>query len=133
MGRMPPSQQVLDTYLEKTPWQRAAVSGFVRYLRDIHGVEIYLSKASVGAEKNRRKKLEAELIKLMQEGGQSKEYRRKLLATAISYFHGLSKRAITNVISESVTSSPDGVGVVLTLIGKAYWLPQEIGVAYDRL
>jgi hypothetical protein len=125
MSRMPPDQKVLDSYLEQTPGQRAAVSGFVCYLRDRHSVEIYLPKASAGAEKNRRKKLEAELIKLMQENGQSKEHCRKLFVTAISYFHGLPKRAIAGDASENVAPSADGVGVVLTLNGKAYWLPDE--------
>lgn len=125
MKRMPPDQKVLDAYLKKTPGQRAAASGFVCYLRDRYGVEISLPKASAGAEKNRRKKLEAELIKLMHEGGKSKEYRRKLFATAIAYFHGLPKRAITCDASENVVPSLDGVGVALTLNGKAYWLPDE--------
>lgn len=129
MGITPPDQKVLDAYLEKTPGQRAAASGFVCYLRDKYSVEIYLPNASVGAEKNRKKKLEAELIKLMQVGGESKEYRRKLLATAISYFHGLPKRAITGDDSENVTQSADGEGVVLTLNGRTYWLPQEISAA----
>ncbi len=125
IGVIPPDQKVLDTYLQKTPGQRAAVSGFVCYLRDKYSVEIYLPKASAGAEKNRRRELEAELIKLLQEGDQSKEYRRRLFATAISFFHGLPKRAIVGDTSESVVPSPDGVGVLLTLNGKEYWLPQE--------
>lgn len=128
MGVTPPDQKVLDTYLEKTPGQRAAASGFVCYLRDKYGVEIYLPKASAGAEKNRRKKLEAELIKLMREGDQSNEYRHKLLATAMSFFHGLPKRVITGDASESVAPSPDGVGVVLTQNGNEYWLPEEFRV-----
>lgn len=125
MRRIPPDQKVLDAYMEKTPGQRAAVSGFVCYLRDMHGVEISLPKASAGSEKNRRRKLEVEFIQLMHEGGQSKEYRRKLFATAIAYFHGLPKQSITGDVSENVAPSADGVGVVLTMNGKAYWLPEN--------
>ena len=125
MRRMPPDQKVLDSYLEQTPGQRAAISGFVCYLRDKHGVDIELPKASGGIEKNRRQKLEAELIQLMHEGGQGKEHHRKLFATAIAYFHGLPKRVIAGDVSENVAPSADGVGVVLTMNGKAYWLPDE--------
>jgi hypothetical protein len=126
MGLVPPNQKVLDYYLENTPGQRAAVSGFVCHVRDRLGMAIILPKVSAEAEKNRRRRLETELIKLLQEDGQSKKYRRRLLATAISYFHGLPKRAITGDACESVALSADGAGVVLTLNGEAYWLPQEI-------
>ena len=40
------------------------------YLREKYGVEIYLPKASADPEKNRRKKLEVDLIRLMQEDTQ---------------------------------------------------------------
>ena len=44
MGRMPPDQKALDGFLRQTPGQRAALSGFVKYLREKHGVEMTLPK-----------------------------------------------------------------------------------------
>lgn len=125
MNVMPPDQKVLNAYLGKTPGQRAAVSGFVCYLRGKYRVEIFLPEAGAGAEKNRRRRMEVEFIKLMREGDQSNEYRHKLLVTAMSFFHGLPKRVIAGDASERVAPSPDGVGVVLTQNGHEYWLPEE--------
>ncbi len=79
--RMPPDQTVLDSYLEQSPGQRAAASGFVCYSRDKHGIQMALPKTNSGkAQLNRKKKLEAEMLALMQEGGEGAKFRQRWLS-----------------------------------------------------
>lgn len=60
----------------RIPGQRAAVSGFVCYLCEKHRADIALPKVNSGkALLNRRKKLEAEMLALMQEGGEGERFR----------------------------------------------------------
>lgn len=122
MGITPPDQKVLDAYLEKTPGQRAAVSGFVCYLRDRHEVEIILPKAKSGqAQANRKKRLEAEMLALMREGGKGNELRRQWLSVALTYFHGLPMKVGKMLVDESIKK--DENGFVVTFKDKNYWVP----------
>ena len=127
MGIMPPDQKVLDTYLKKTPGQRAAVSGFVGYLRAKHGVLIAIPKVDPGrATRNRRKKLEAEMLDLMREDGEGDEFKRKWLSVALAYFHRLPKKIGKTILDGSVDEDEKGFTV---MIGeKNYWAPQPSGL-----
>lgn len=122
MKRMPPDQKVLDVYLDETPGQRAAVSGFVCYLRDKHGALISLPKTnSEKARLNRKKKLEAEMLGLMREGGQGEEFRQRWLSVALAYFHELPIHIGRHLISECI--EPAANGLIVAVKGKNYWIP----------
>jgi hypothetical protein len=122
MKRMPPDQKVLDAYLEQTPGQRAAVSGFVCYLRDKHKAVLVLPKANSGKSLlHRKKKLEAEMLELMQEAGESDEFRRRWISVALAYFHGLPRNAGRRLVNESIWQ--DESGYVATVSGENYWIP----------
>lgn len=123
MGRMLPDQKVLDSYLEETPGQRAAVSGFVCYLRVKHEVALALPKANSGkALLNRKKKLEAEMLVLMREGGEGDEFRKRWLSVALAYFHGLPKIVGKTIQSEDVLKEAD-CGTSVNWNGHKYWIP----------
>lgn len=125
MEHMPLDQGVLDAYLAKTPGQRAAVSGFVRYLREAHGAEIALSVADPGRVKQqRRKKLEADLVALMKEDGAGAEFKRRWISVTLAYFHGLSKKAGRMLQPEDVVQADEGL--VVTLNKASYWLPRPL-------
>lgn len=124
--QMPPNQELLNEYLKKTPGQRAAVSGFVRYLRDEYGIEICLPKAGVEAEKRKKKKLEEEMLALMRTGDEGDRFGRQWLSVALAYFHGLPKKTVTAEVYGNMKPTLDGTGVVLTLNGKEYWLPARM-------
>lgn len=122
MKRMPPDQMVLDSYLVETPGQRAAVSGFVCYLRHTHGVHIEIPKANSGEVLlNRKKKLETKMLALMQESGEGNEFRKRWLAAALAYFHGLPKRVGNLLLNESIVQTANGFSV--TIEGKVYFVP----------
>lgn len=121
MGFLKPNQNVLDAYLKKSAGQRAAVSGFVNYLRDVHGVEIGLPKLDVGkAQKNRRKKLEAEMLELMRQGKAAAD-NREWLSVALAYFHGLPRSAGKTIDFKSVIVKKNG-GIMIVWQGMNYWV-----------
>lgn len=123
MGVTPPDQKVLDTYLEKTPGQRAAVSGFVCYLRDRHEIQIVLPTAkSEQVQKNRKKRLEAEMLVLMREGGEGEEFRRRWLSVALAYFHGLPRKVGSSIQSEQILGHEDG-SLSIEWGEQKYWIP----------
>ncbi|WP_257620815.1 hypothetical protein [Aeromonas hydrophila] len=120
-GCIQPNQKILDAYLDKKPGQRAAISGFVRYLREVRGIEIALPKANLGrVHRQRRKKLEAELLTLMKEGGQSKKFKRRWLSVSLMYFHGL-KRNVGLIVKDTDVYQIDD-GLVITWNNKSYWV-----------
>ncbi len=122
MKQMPPDQSVLKAYLAKTPGQRAAVSGFVRHLRDKCGVEIFLLKAEPGrANQQRRKKLEMEMTALMKEPSESREFKQRWLSIALAYFHGLNRRVGVAIAETCVKYADDGLTVEWD--GQSYWVP----------
>ncbi len=123
MGVIPPDQKVLDTYLEKTPGQRAAVSGFVCYLRSMHDVEIVLPNVKTEqVQKNRKKRLEAEMLVLMREGGKGNEFRRRWLSVALAYFHGLPRKVGSSIQCEQILGHEDG-SLSIEWGEQKYWIP----------
>jgi hypothetical protein len=117
----PPDQKMLNAYLDKTPGQRAAVSGFVGFLRDSHKVSITLTPANDKATKTKKKRLEEEFLRLLAENDRSQAAQLKLLAVAMAYFHGVTHKEITGDVFKNVT--PFGEGLNVKLHEKVYWLP----------
>ena len=125
MSCIPPDQSVLNAFLEAIPGQRAAISGFVRYLRDKHAIEIGLPKAdTVRALQNRRKKLETEMLLLMRDGDGGEAAMRKWISVALAYFHGLPRKAGRMLGDENIREEESGLVVMFK--GKTYWVPLKI-------
>ncbi len=122
MDRIPPEQEALDGFLRQTPGQRAALSGFAKYLREEHGADIALPKRDSGrAYRMRRKKLEAEMLALMQEGRKGKKMEPRWLGVALAYFHDLPVKTGEKVKDEDVTT--DESGMTVRVGGNSYWIP----------
>ncbi|HUX89243.1 MAG TPA: hypothetical protein VMV48_00955 [Gallionellaceae bacterium] len=121
MGYTPPDQTVLNAYLETKPGQRAAISGFVKHLRDKHAIEISLPKSDpVSALQKRRKKLEVEMLSLMKAGDGGEATKRKWISVALAYFHGLPRNA-WRAQGYEIIREDDNILVIIS--GKRYWLP----------
>lgn len=124
MKCIPPNQKVLDAYLETTPGQRAALSGFVCYLRDTHRVGITLPRPNKEkSQQNRKRKLEAEMLVLMEEGGNSEQFQRRWLSVALAYFHRLPKKVGKTIRNEQIAVLEDG-GFNVTWSEQTYWIPK---------
>lgn len=131
-GHQPPKQDDLVNYLANTPGQRAGVSGFVGFLRERFGAELTLPHLGDHATKKRRQKLEAQLLTLLQSGGNGKVYARELLGTALAYFHGLPKSVLKNDWEIVVQRFEDANGAVVQCYGKNYWIPGAFLRPLDR-
>ncbi|MBU2720448.1 hypothetical protein HF563_13955 [Acidithiobacillus ferridurans] len=120
MGLKKPDQKAVDVYLAKVPGQRAALTGFVRYLREVHSVGVAMPKAKEGAaQKVRQRKLEQEMLAMMREGGEGDEFLRRWVSVGLAYFHGLPRKV---GIGADVLRT-DGEGMAINVEGKSYWLP----------
>lgn len=123
VGRMPPDQKMLDAYLETTPGQRAALSGFMRYLRDAYNVLIVLPKIdNEKLNRNRRRRLEAELIAFARNGGDKDDFLQQWIEVTLEYFYGLPRRVGRTVRKDQIASDGNG-GLTVTLDECHYWIP----------
>lgn len=120
-------QQDLDRYLERVPGQRAAISGFIGFLRKHIKLELTLPPKADNAKAKQRFKrgLELQLVALLTTGGSGVLYAQKLIGTALAYFHGLKKIAIKNAQRIRVDVSTDRSGVTVYIDELACWLPAE--------
>ncbi len=129
MGSVPPDQHALDAYLKKAPGQRAAVSGFVKYLREVHNSEIILPKGKIGdAQKARRRKLEEEVLALMLEDGEREGFTRSWFSIGLAYFHGLPKNVGQAIRMEQIITDDGGKGFYVNWNDQVYWVPGHGGV-----
>ena len=122
IGLKKPDQKVVDAYLAKVPGQRAALSGFVRYLREAHSANVVVPKTKDGAtQKVRQRKLEQEMLAMMCEGGEGEEFMRRWVSVGLAYFHGLPRHVGREVTGANVRTEDNGV--VMELSDRSYWLP----------
>ncbi|MBN6739419.1 hypothetical protein JKG47_02475 [Acidithiobacillus sp. MC6.1] len=120
MGLKKLDQKTVDAYLAKVPGQCAALTGFVRYLREVHSADVVVSKAKDGAaQKVRQRKLELEMLAMMQEGGEGEEFLRRWVSVGLTYFHGVPRKL--NIRMDVFRT--DSVGMTIRVEGKSYWLP----------
>jgi len=131
-GWKKPDQRTVDAYLAKVPGQRAALSGFVRHLRDAHSADVVVPKAKDGAaQKVRQRKLEQEMLAMMCDGGEGDEFMRRWVSVGLAYFHGLPRKVGWEVTGASVRTEDNGV--VMDLSGRSYWLPLAKEASADNL
>lgn len=126
-GRALPEQDDLSQYLSTTPGQRAAVTGFVNFLKAEHQILLQMP-ASTGGESafSSRRELERTIVKQLQSDLRDLIARTALLISALRYFHHMSARtAKQTATSGLLMASTDGYAYVFHADTK-YWLPLEV-------
>lgn len=121
IGLTLPNQADLDRYLLDAPGQKAAVSGFIRFLRERYQLRLLLRVDLKRVAANRRKKLEGELLAVMREAGEGEEFLRRWLSLALAYFHGLPLSVGKMTSVHNLTHAKGGVSVAYS--GARYWVP----------
>lgn len=129
--REKPTQKDLTTYLQKSPGQRAAISAFVGFLAKKYGLNLSLPAKDGRAAKKKKLLLEAELGQLLKSGGSGVLFQRKLIGTALAYFHGLPKKAVNSVPLAELKRF-DGGGVEVAIKEAVYWLPEEVWASFNN-
>ena len=97
-GRELPSQETLEALHRETPGQRAALAGFVRWLRETHDVALALPpRRSATTLKQRRAKARRELLSLLGEEAGGSDFGERWRVAALAYFHDLALKTAREV------------------------------------
>lgn len=129
-----PTQSDLNAYLRTSPGQRAALSGFVCFLRDEYQAELELPKggSKVEQEIERRKDVEKELIALLNTRNDSAQYRQQLLNAALRYFHRIPPHLAAEIAISATLTITSMKGWMLLYNKRRYWLPTAIALLASK-
>lgn len=116
-----PTQFDLDKYLRRKPGQRAAISGFVGFLRDQYGVKWSLPRHIKKSKIYSKKDAERRLIELLQKPSSSTIYQKRLLRAKLQYFHGVEIKAKDMKLEAEIV---DDRYCVVKISGNQYFLPR---------
>lgn len=121
-----PNQKLLDAYLTDHPGQKAAITGFINFLNREYKVNIQARVDPKLARRNRRKKLEATLGAMMQNGSNDAGFLKKWAPVALEYFHDVKipKRMLRSLLESA--EYVDDLGVNLIVNGQACYIPVPI-------
>ena len=119
-----PNQRALATYLGKAPGQRAALIGFIKHMREAHGILLQPPKRKrKTVRRKQRGELKKELLDLMRVEEEDTETRNRWLSAALAYFHDLPARIAKGVTAASVTWEHGGMNVKIR--EQLYWIPMR--------
>lgn len=120
----PPGQQEVHAYLKDVPGQRAAVTGFVNFLRERCGLAVAMPKFSASSlEQARKRRLEKHLRLLLARYGESVEFQQAWIKWALEYFHRVKISAKLGVEFASAISFDDE-GATVEVRERRYWIPR---------
>ena len=121
-GRELADQQTLDAQLRKTPGQRAALAGFVRWLRETHEIALTLPpRRGATALNQRRAEARQEMVALLREGAGANDFAERWHSTALRYFHDVGPKTTRSIRNDDVETDEDGLRIDVT--GQRYWIP----------
>ncbi|GFO59107.1 hypothetical protein GMST_14320 [Geomonas silvestris] len=117
---MPPDQKALNTFLG----QRAAISGFVRHLREIHSVPITLPRTNrAKLQRKLTDMLEREMLAILR-GDTEDNYRlHRWVALGLTYFHGVPRKVCKVALKEGKLERHEDGSHTLTWEKQDYWIP----------
>lgn len=120
-GCRPPDQSVLDRYLLDAPGQKAAITGFVRFLQTVYGLDLVIRIDTKKTRAARRRKLEQEIIRMVKHPEEGNEFVHRWISVGLEYFHRakVSKQAV-----QSATIARDNDGLRVTVNDISYFLPR---------
>jgi len=121
-GERLPEQKDVERYLAESPGQRAALIGFLTFLRRSHGVDLVAIVDRTRQRSMRRRKLEREIIRLVKCRDESEEWLLRWIIVGLEYFHGrkFGKHAIRLDMVRK-----EAKGLIVTMEGAYgdYWIP----------
>ena len=121
-GRELPRQETLDALLREAPGQRAALMGFVRWLRETHDIALALPpKPAATALRQRRANARREVLALLREGSDGENFAERWRVAALAYFHDVALKSAREARNEDV--EPDRDGLRIEIKGEDYWIP----------
>ncbi|NWO07075.1 MAG: hypothetical protein HLX50_15690 [Alteromonadaceae bacterium] len=120
VGHSSLSQKHLNRYLRDKPGQRAALAGFIHYLRNKHGYVMNMPpKPSL---QNQRRNIEQKLLAIMRGLPSGKSTLSDWIRLGLMYFHDVPAQSARRTTLES-TEVHSSQGIVVNLGNRKYWLP----------
>lgn len=117
-----PTQDALDSYLLNAPGQKASVFGFVSFMNSHHAANLAVRVDEQKTRSMRRKQLEAEMVKLLDDGRRDDAFETEWISISLAYFHGLPRRVGKNSKRISLSTDADG-NFSVQLNGITYFVP----------
>lgn len=117
-----PGQAALDRYLLNAPGQKASITGFVSFMNSRHAENLVIRVDEQKTQLLRRRRLEAELVTLLEGDRRDEEFKAEWISISLAYFHGLPRRGAKGLKGMSVSSDSEG-NFSVVLNGKTYWFP----------
>lgn len=117
------TQKTLETFLAAKPGQRAALTGFVNFLRRRFKYELSIKKPDTVIQlRAKRKRLEEHLVQAISLGIDDQSRLKRWISLSFAYFHNLPRKAGAEVGQGDVKEVPGGFEV--TWRGRMYWIPR---------
>lgn len=120
-GGVLPVQGLLDRYLIDAPGQKAAITGFVNFLKQTRGLELSARTDAKKTKEARRHILEKGIVAMARHPEEGEDFVRAWIAAAMEYFH--SSKLGCKVL-EVASVDEDGGGFRVAIGGRSYWLPK---------
>lgn len=117
-----PGQEALDSYLLNAPGQKASIFGFISFINSHHAANLVVRVDDQKTRSIRRKQLEAEMVKLLEDGRRDDAFEAEWISISLAYFHGLPRRVGKKSKHFSSSTDPDGNFSVF-LNGNTYFVP----------
>lgn len=117
-----PCQVTLDRYLVNSPGQKASITGFVSFMNNEHMANLVLRVDEQKTLLLRRRRLEAELVALLEGERRGDDFEIEWISLSLAYFHGLPRHLGANRKRVSVSNDAQGNFSVLWN-GKTYLVP----------
>lgn len=126
-GNNLPDQRVVDRYLLSTPGQRAAATGFIRFLPTDGALRLAARVDRKRAQLARRRALEREIMSLTRRPEEGEAFERRWIAVGIVYFHDTKTSKVAAAV---VTHGDEGLWVETD--GERYFLPKPKVITLQR-
>jgi hypothetical protein len=117
-----PEQKDVERFLAESPGQRAALIGFLTFLRRNHGLDLAAIVDRGRQRSLRKRKLEREIMRLARCRDESKEWLLGWIVVCLEYFHG-RKIGKSTIRLDMVRKETEGLVVTLDGAGRDYWIP----------
>lgn len=117
-----PEQAALDRYLLNAPGQKASITGFVSFMNSQHAANLVIRVDKQKTLLLRRKRLEAELVTLLEGERRDEAFKTEWISISLAYFHGLPRRFGKGLKGMPISVDAEG-NFSVVLKGTTYWFP----------
>lgn len=128
-----PNNAVLEGFLWVSPGQRAAISGFINFLKQQYQIDIKVpvkKEEILSRPKSSKSQIKQRLITLLRNPQTTEEYRNLLITVSLAYFHRISVPNFVYISGDMILKNKKGDNY-FKLAGQVFYLPRTIVDNYN--